>query len=269
MIGFSVASNAVPEGGETELTFAIENGVTFADDQAIRINVAGSATATDDFVRVDSQNRTLSAPYSVTLAAGASSATAALRAVNDSDAEFAEMVSLSAALASTGTFIGSRTVTIPASDVNVPEVTIAQDGAVSEGEDAVFTLTRTGTLGTPATQALAVRVRVTATGGILSGTPPSTVTFLAGDSTAELRVTTIDDMVVEDAATVTALVLADSASPPRYVTGSTNSAAVTVRDDDVASFSVSAGATEVVEGAEETVTVSAAGPRSRNPRPCR
>ena len=258
-IGFSVASSEVSEGGETELTFAITNGVTFAADQAIDITVAGSADAADDFMLSDSQNRTLSAPYSVTLAAGATQVSAVVRVVNDSDAELAETVVLSARLASTNTSIGSRTVTIPASDWGVPEVTITPVGAVSEGEDAVFTLRRTATLGTTLDQALSVRVEVTAIGGILSGAPPSTVTFTAGDGTAELRAATVNDTVVEDAATVTALVRADTASPARYVAGSPNSATITVRDNDVAIFSVSAGAAQVVEGDTETVTVRTGG----------
>ena len=143
VIVFGVASGEVAEGGETVLTFAISNGVTFAEDQAIGIAVSGSAAAGDDFVLTDSQNRALSAPYSVVLAAGASEAAATLRAVDDFDAEAAETVTLSASLASTGVFIGSRTVTIPASDLEPPEVTITQDGAVFEGDDAVFALQRT------------------------------------------------------------------------------------------------------------------------------
>ena len=256
---FSVASREVSEGGETALTFTISNGVTFVVDQAISMVVGGTATAGDDFVLVDSQNQPLSAPFSVTLSAEASSVTASLRAVNDSDSEVAETVAVSATLASAGTLIGSRTVTIPASDLDAPEVTITDSGAVTEGDDAVFTLSRTAPVGSPLTQTLSVRVEVTATGGILSGTPPSTVTFLSGDSTAELLVATTNDAVVEDAATVTALVLGDTASPARYVTGSSNSATVTVRDDDFASFTVSAGATQVVEGDAATVTVSTGG----------
>ena len=259
VIDFDVASSEVSEGGETVLTFAISNGVTFAEDQAIGIAVSGSADGGDDFVLVDSQNRVLSAPYSVVLAAGASEAAATLRAVDDFDAEAAETVTLSASLASTGAFIGSRTVTIPASDLEPPEVTITQDGAVSEGDDAVFALQRRESMVTPLAQALSVRVEVTAAGGVLSGAPPSTVMFAPGESTAGLRVRTVDDFVVEDAATVTVLVRADTASPARYLAGSPNSATVTVRDDDVASFSVSAAAAEVLEGAAVAVTVHTGG----------
>ena len=261
VIGFSTGSSEVSEGGETELTFTISNGVTFAEDQAISIAVAGTAIATDDFVLSDSGGGALVAPYSVTLEAGASSVAASLMAVDDSVAELAETVTLSATLASTSTLIGSRTVTIAASDLNAPEVTIAHGRAVAEGDDAVFALRRTATVGSPLSRALTVAVEVTGTGGILSGSPPSTVTFVAGDSTAELRVATVDDLVVEYTATVTvtAQVVADTADPPAYETGTESRANVTVLSDDVASFSVSASAIEVVEGGTVTVTVSTGG----------
>ena len=259
VIGFSVASSEVSEGGETELTFAITNGVTFAVDQAIAITVAGSADVGDDFVLADSQNRTLSVPYSVALAAGATSVTAVLGVVNDSVTELAETVTLSARLASANTAIGSRTVTIPASDLEAPEVTITAGAAVTEGTDAAFTLSRTAPVGSPLSEPLTVRVAVTATGGVLDGVAASTVTFPAGDGTAELRAGTVKDTVVEDAATVTALVRADTASPARYEAGSPNSATVAVRDDDTASFTVSLSASTVVEGTEATVTVDSGG----------
>ena len=252
VLSFSVDTSEVSEGAETELTFAITNGVTFAADQTINIAVSGSATAGDDFVLEDS-NGTRSAPYAVTLTAGASSVTASLRALDDSDSEPDETVTLSATLASTGTPIGSRTVRIPASDLDAPEVTITAGGAVTEGDDAVFTLSRTATVGSRLTQPLSVRVAVTATGGAAASTV--SVTFPAGDSTAVLRASTIDDTVVEDAATVTARVLASSANPPIYEPGAPNSATVTVLNDDAASFRVSASATRVVEGATSTVTV--------------
>ena len=59
-IEFSVESGEVSEGGETELTFAITNGVVFAADQIINIEVSGSA-GVGDFVLEDS-NGPLSTP---------------------------------------------------------------------------------------------------------------------------------------------------------------------------------------------------------------
>ena len=262
VFGFSVDSGEVSEGGETALTFVVTNGVTFAADQTIAITVvSGSATEGVDFVLVDSLGGILPSPYEVTLAAGSISVAVSLRAVDDSVSEVAETVTLSAALKSTGAPIGSRTVTIPASDrvLDAPKVTITGGGTVTEGADAVFSLTRTTPVGSPLTQPLTVRVQVTATGGVLGVAAPSTVTFLAGEGTVVLRLATVDDTVVEDEATVAARVLSSSANPPSYEPGTPNSATAAVRDDDMASLSVSPLTARVVEGDTATVTADTGG----------
>ena len=251
-----VASYQVAEGDTASLTIAITNGVTFVGDQNVSLAVAGTASETDDFVLADALGGPLSAPYSVTLDSGAASVVAQLTAVDDSDVETSETVHVTARLASTNALIWSRTVTIPANDSDAAPVTVASGGAVIEGADAVFTLRRSGTAVTPLTEPLTVRVSVTAVGGVLDGVPPATVTFPADAGTVELRAATLDDLVVEDSAAVTALVRADNASPRSYEPGSPNSATVTVDDDDVASFAVTAGASEVLEGDSVSVTIT-------------
>ena len=218
----------------------------------------------------DSGGLALSAPYELTLEAGASSVAAGLRAVDDTDAERAETVGLQAVLAGSGSVVGSLTVTIPASDLGPPEVMIAAQslsGRVFEGSDAVFEVWRGDSPVTPLSQELTVRVKVTGTGGILDGVPPSTVAFAAGDDIAVLRVGTVDDLVVEDTATVTAQVVADAADPPGYLAGSPNVAEVGVLSDDQASFSVTAEAAEVLEGDTVTVTVDTGGVTFAQPQP--
>ena len=138
---------------------------------------------------------------------------------------------------------------------------------MSEGSDAVFEVWRGDSPVTPLSQELTVRVRVTGTGGILDGAPPSSVMFAAGDGTAVLRVGTVDDLVVEDTATVTAQVVADAADPPGYLAGSPNVAEVSVLSDDQASFSVTAEAAEVLEGDAVTVTVDTGGVTFAQPQP--
>ena len=253
------ASSEVSEGGEVELTVAISKAVRFATDQAVNLAVSGSADAGDDFMLLDSFGQELPAPYSVTLPAGAGSVTATLEALDDTDPEPAETVTVRAELASTAALIGSSTVTIGPSDLTAPEVSITAAGAVVEGSDAVFTLSRTETVGSPLSEPLVVRVDVTATSGVQFGSVPATVTFPADEGTAELRVATVDDAVVEDAGTVTALVLAAGGDPPPYVVGSPNRGAVTVRDDDTANFRVSSDVSRVVEGSEAAVTVDTGG----------
>ena len=115
-------------------------------DATINLTVVGSATAGDDFTLEDASGSTLSSPYSVTLSAGESSTSFTIRATDDSTAETVdETVTINATLALTKASLGSRTVTIPPSDVaNVPDVTISAGSSVTEGGTASFTLERTG-----------------------------------------------------------------------------------------------------------------------------
>ena len=260
-IDFTVATSEVAEGGETTFSFAFVNAVAFERDQTIDLAVGGSATAGDDFTVVDASNRTLTAPYAITFPAASSAVDATIRVVDDSEIESApETVTLSARLTSTNASLGSRTVTIPPSDVpDTPEVTIAQDGTVSEGQDAAFTLSRTDAQNVPLTSTLTVRVEVSATGSTLGGSRPGTATFAAGSRNATLAVATLDDTVVEEAGTVTALVRASTSNPPVYLTGAANHATVTVNDNDIAAFTLSAAATEVGEGDKVHITIEADG----------
>ena len=259
-IAFTTVVTQISEGGQTQLTFEITNGVTFEVDQTINLTVTGTATG-DDFTLANAGGQILSAPYSIAFPARATAVSATLRAVDDSAIEpVAESITLSAQLDLTGANLGSRTVTIPASDVpDTPVVTIAAGGPVSEGQDATFTLTRTVSQSLPLSAPLTVSVEVTATGSTLSGSPAPTVRFEGGDATADLAVLTLDDSVVEPPGTVTALIQGSTSNPPVYLTEPPNNATVTVNDDDVAAFTLSASNEEVAEGAAVTVTIVADG----------
>ena len=260
-ISFSVGASQIAEGGETQLSFAITNGVTFEVDQAINLTVGGTATEGDDFTLVDAGNQPLSAPYAITFPADASSAEATIRAVDDADIEHvAETITVSAQLGLTGATLGTHTVTIPPSDVpDTPVVTIAPGSRVIEGTDATFTLSRTASTNLPLSDPLTVSVEITATGSTLGGSVPTTVRFEDGDATADLVVLTLDDSVVEPYGTVTALIQGSTTNPPVYLTGAINSATVTVNDNDVAAFTLSASSEEVAEGGTAPLTITADG----------
>ena len=260
-IAFTTGATQVSEGGQTQLRFAITNGVTFEVDQAINLTLSGTATAGDDFTLADAGNQVLSAPYAITFPAGASSVEATIRAVDDADIEHvAETITVSAQLALTGVALGTHTVTIPPSDVpDTPVVTIAPGSGVVEGTDATFTLSRSASTNLPLSDPLTVSVEVTATGSTLGGSAPTTVRFEGGDATADLAVLTLDDSVVEPPGTVTALIQGSTSNPPLYLTRVANSATVTVNDNDVAAFTFSAGATEVAEGSTVRLTILADG----------
>ena len=105
----SAAQNALDEGATTTVTVAITNGKTFAEAQSIAFSVSGSASTIDYEL----------SSTSLTLAAGAVSASAMLTAVDDEAEESAETVAVTAA--HDGLDIGSATVTIRASDAPLQE----------------------------------------------------------------------------------------------------------------------------------------------------
>ena len=112
----------------------------------------------------------------------------------------------------------------PAPQPEQPQVTIAADGDVTEGEAVSFTVTA---MPAPAMD-LMVNVTVTETGATLAAPVPENVTIAAGETTAMLQVSTVDDTTDEFHSTVTAMVNDGTG----YTIGSSNSAEVTVADND-------------------------------------
>ena len=110
---FGAAADEIDEGGATRLTLAVEDGVTFAEEQSIALSVAGT-TAADDYE--------LSA-NPMTLLAGADSVSATLTAVDDAAHEASETVTMTAS--HDGSSIGSATVTIRASDIPSEDATLS------------------------------------------------------------------------------------------------------------------------------------------------
>ena len=91
---------------------------------------------------------------------------------------------------------------------------------------------------------------------MLAAEPPGFVTFGAGETTATLTVATLDDAVVEDRSAVSAAV---TAGEGYEVAADAAPAQVSVEDNDVASFAVSADPIRIAEGEAATVTVEVTG----------
>ena len=236
---FSVSASpaAIDEGAGSTLTVSIANGVTFAETQAIDLAVSGTAVP-DDY--------RLSAT-SLVLGAGTSSVSATLTALRDVWAEPAETVTVTATRA--GAAVGSATVTIAANEAVVSTVTVTPvTTPVTEGAAAQFELR----LDAAALAALTVALSASETGSVLSGTLPSTVAFAVGESSRVLSLATVDDTVVEADSAVT-LTLGTGSG---YTPDTAASAVVTVEDNDIATFDVSASSEEIDEGEETTLTVS-------------
>ena len=133
----------------------------------------------------------------------------------------------------------SPTATLPG-----PDFEIAADAeSVSEGTSAEFTVTRAGA----AELKMQASLLVTESGNVLRGPTPRSVIFERGENSVALMLATDDDAVSEADSTVTATL---DIRPTRV------SASVTVRDDDEATFAISAEPAEIEEGATSTVTVS-------------
>ena len=121
-------------------------------------------------------------------------------------------------------------------------VTVAEETAtVTEGDDAVFVLTRAGDL----SGTLDVTFEVTGGDAVLTGAAPTTVTFGADAATVRVTLATDDDRTDEPDAVLT-LALADSHT---YYLSTSRQATVTVRDnDDTPTVSIADDAPTVEEG---------------------
>ena len=120
---------------------------------------------------------------------------------------------------------------MPATAQTTPEISIVADASpVTEGADAVFTLSRTGA----AAGELEVRVGVSEDGDVVAtgDEGEKSVTFGTVSQTATFRVATQDDAVAETDSVVTVQIWASHADPPPYTQGTPLSATVTVEDNE-------------------------------------
>ena len=228
------ASEEAEEATPTAPTVTIEEvtaEVTEGADVEFTVT-ATSAPATDLVVNVrwSDPGEVLAAtpPQRVTIRAGKTTAVLSEATVDDStdEADSRVTVTVNAGAGYSVGDPGSARVTVSDGGTPiVPAVTIEEVTAeVTEGADVEFTVTATSA---PATD-LVVNVRWSDPGEVLAATPPQTVTIRAGDTTAALAATTVDDSTDEDDSRVTVTVNADAG----YSVGEPGSARVTVTDDD-------------------------------------
>ena len=224
----------VPEGGT--LAFAVRLSNPGTEAIAVDWRVAGTAVAGTDHDGV--------ASGTVTFAPGTIEQAIRL-ATTDDDADGPDRtveLTLSLPVPDPGlATLGTAEATGRILDNDLPVVTVAAVPAtVTEGEDAVFTLTRAGVV----SEALTVSLAVADAEGVLATTAPTGATFGAGAAQATFRLGTRDDAAVNEADATVTLTLAPGAG---YRSGGPATASVTVRDDDLPSVSI-ADAAPVTEG---------------------
>ncbi|WP_345251326.1 Calx-beta domain-containing protein, partial [Kangiella taiwanensis] len=207
------------DNGQFTINLSSPNSV----DTTITYNVAGTATATDDYTPLTG---------TVTIPAGDTSATIDVTVVDDAIVESDETVVITLATTTDGTIDGANNqATVTISDDDNLEVSIAATvAAASEpATDGEFTVTLNNTSATDTTVTIDYAGTATdATDYNLTGAAgTTTVVIPAGDTSATVAVEVIDDNLVEGNETVDATITAVSNG-----TIGTASDTVTIADDD-------------------------------------
>ena len=230
LLSASPSTVAEDGGAQTIEVTATLGGELRTTAATVTVTVTGgTATRHVDFEGVE--------PFDVTIPAEAPSGRAnfTLAPVADSARESKETVLLSGVADAPDLLVTAAEVTIldsspdpdpvPDPDPGLPIVSIAAaTGVVVEGATVEFTVSRSST----SEDLPPVPVTISETGSMLGEGLPVAIRFVAGETTALLRLETLDDEVREPDSEVRATLTAGAG----YELGTPLSAAVTVADDD-------------------------------------
>ena len=237
----AVSPDTIAEGESATVTVGT-GGVTFADDQTITLTLSGSATegAANDYTI---------APASIAISAGATSGTATITTLDDTEVEDAETITVSAEHDTTA--IGTRNVTISANDQPTWDLQVSPD-TIAEGETATVTVS-TGGVTFADDQTITLTLSGSATEGATNDytIAPASIAITAGAMSGTATITALDDTEVEDAETI------DIAASHGSV--ELGSATVTISANDPPAWKVAVSADIIAEGESATVTVSTGG----------
>ncbi len=232
------AGPAAVEGGANGSFTLTRTGSTTAAMTVRVLSAGGSAARGTDYnfnpaYVDDGDYRTFTIP------AGAASLAISVVPVNDSSKEGPETITLQLAEGADYLVGGNAVATLALEDDDTtqPKVSLASsDPTAAEGvKTAAFTLTRTGSTATALTVNLAYSG--TATAGPDYTPLPASVSIPAGQSTATLTLTPVQDTAVEGRETAVVTV---STNASYVVDPNATSTTLTIIDDDVPTLSVTA-----------------------------
>ncbi len=240
----SSGDNSSPESGQDNGRFVITRNGSVASDLTVFYSVGGTATAGVDYEAL---------PGVVIIPAGRTSASVEFRTIDDPYVEPEETVNVTiTANAAYNGAGGSSTVRII--DDDLVSVTIAPtDGSVGEpSSTGRFTVTRAGNL--IPSMVVNYTVSGTASNGVDYQALSGTVTIPAGETTANITVTPIDDALSEGNETVILTV----ASAATYNVGSPGAATIVIQDDEQIGLSITATDDTASEPGSDTglITIS-------------
>ena len=247
-------ASASEPGDDGQFTVSISNASD--TDTIVAYTIGGDAATSGDYTALSG---------TVTILAGQTSATIDVAVIDDSILEDNESVTLTLDSITAGDAeisIGaadSATVTI--ADDDTAEVTVvASDATASEpGDEGQFTVSISSASDTDTVVAYTIGGDAAASDDYtaLSGT----VTILAGQTSATIDVAVIDDSILEDNESVTLTLDSITAGDADISIGATDSATVTISDDDTAEVTIAANdASASVPGDDGQFTVSISNP---------
>ncbi len=205
------AGSAVTEGTAASFT------VSASPNAASEITVKYTVTQSGAFVSAGK----LSA-QTVPLSGG--TATITVPTVGDSTDEANGSVTVTLNDGTGYTLGGAKTATVNVNDDDVPELTITDGSAVTEGTDASFTVSASPS----ASGSITVNYTVTQSGAFVASGELSSQTETLSGGTATITVPTVGDTTVEADGSVTVTLTSGTG----YTLGSPKTATVTVNDDD-------------------------------------
>ena len=236
--GLAASADTVAEGESTIVTVNT-GGVTFADAQTITLQLGGSATAGDDYAIT---------PANISIAADASSGSATITALDDTEQEDAETITITASHG--GAPVGTLEITISASDQTTFSLLLfPEEAAITEGESATLTVD-TGGVTFANEQTITLELSGSATAEEDYTITPANISIAANATSGSATITTADDSEAEGVETITI-----AASHEAAVIGTRN---LTINDND-ASFSLIVFPATVAEGEAAIVTVDTGG----------
>ena len=200
--------------GEAAIVTVDTGGVSFATAQTVALELGGSATAADYTIT----------PANITIAADATAGSATITALDDSDAEGVETITIAAS--HDGTAIGTTELTILASDETDERAAFSLQVSartIAEGKQATLTVDTGG-----ATFASDQSVTLVLTGSATEGAGndytivPRNITIAANRTSGSATVTARDDSLAEGAETIVIAASHDGTA--------IGSATITIRD---------------------------------------
>nr|WP_321405449.1 Ig-like domain-containing protein [uncultured Carboxylicivirga sp.] len=227
-------------------SFSILSSVQSETDTEINLTISGTATGDIDYIAV---------PLSVTLPANSNNTSINIEVLEDIIVEENETVIVTLdGTDNSRITVGSTsqaTVTITDNDVATLSV-VATTQATEDNSDGLFTIS------TPATSNSATNITVAISGTATSGTDytaiSTTVLLPANSTSVTVPVEVLADAIVEgDETVILNLVSTDN---PEVSVGTTNSATITIADNDVATLSVAATTQATEDNSDGLFTIS-------------